>query len=526
MMSPGESLLAIEELEATIPSHRDSDTEFADFCSRVDDVTRDLGFQLQEALEQPLRFSSFNPHIMDSKGLTSILANWGRRVWAKTGDVKSSIAARSAPVVGPIKLDRRYQVTQLRKRLLVLHKRAKLLASDLAELRPITVAQTPLVKAAHAESSKRLLVIARAYPSPSSLYAGAFVHRRIVAYKRLGWSVSVYCVGNYATSSWSFEGVRVQAGDIDSLFNWFNKAAWTALFVHSPDPHLATLVHKMSVHLPVVVWFHGFEVRDYSRLLDNFGLLELKLAGKSLERLHFARMHAARELFRNDRIVKIFVSKYLRDIARSDVGVSAVNTHVIPNPVDPITFKYYQKGGGDRKKILMVRPFTRFNYGADLGVATIERLASDTSFSDCLFHVQGFGPGIKTCAKHLSKFPNVKVVEGALHQAALSKLFQQYGVILCPSRHDTQGVLMCEAMASGLVPVTHAVGGIPEFVDASCGILCAPTSVEDMVKGVSALVRDPHLFLRMSRRAADRASTKCGLANTINKELDILGHDF
>jgi glycosyltransferase involved in cell wall biosynthesis len=87
-------------------------------------------------------------------------------------------------------------------------------------------------------------------------------------------------------------------------------------------------------------------------------------------------------------------------------------------------------------------------------------------------------------------------------QHEIANLHKTYGVFLCPSRMDTQGVSRDEAMASGLVPITNFVGAIPEFVNTDSSFLCDPEDYYDLAESVTCLYNDAGKFLRMSEAAA------------------------
>ena len=106
-------------------------------------------------------------------------------------------------------------------------------------------------------------------------------------------------------------------------------------------------------------------------------------------------------------------------------------------------------------------------------------------------------------------------------QQEIADMHKEYGIFLCPSRIDTQGVSRDEAMSSGLVPVTNGVTAIPEFVDTSCGILAEEEDAHGLAEGIIKLYEDPSLFQKMSKAAAKRVRTQCGFDQTIGKELKL-----
>jgi glycosyltransferase involved in cell wall biosynthesis len=121
----------------------------------------------------------------------------------------------------------------------------------------------------------------------------------------------------------------------------------------------------------------------------------------------------------------------------------------------------------------------------------------------------------------LRSFSNVYIERRFLTQAEIAALHREYGIFLCPTRMDTQGVSRDEAMASGLVPVTNAVAAIPEFVDDSCGILAPGEDAEAMARGIALLYEQPQKFSAMSEAAAKRIRAQSDAQRVIGAELAI-----
>ena len=122
----------------------------------------------------------------------------------------------------------------------------------------------------------------------------------------------------------------------------------------------------------------------------------------------------------------------------------------------------------------------------------------------------------------LDGYPNITLEERFLTQPEIAQYHKEYGIFLCPTRMDAQGVSRDEAMASGLVPVTNGVTAIPEFVDDSCGILAPAEDAEVMAAGIGHLADDPDLFMSMSKAAADRVRRQSGSDIIIEKELALI----
>lgn len=50
--------------------------------------------------------------------------------------------------------------------------------------------------------------------------------------------------------------------------------------------------------------------------------------------------------------------------------------------------------------------------------------------------------------------------------------FGRNGILISPTRVDSQGVTACEAMSAGLSVISFNTAAIPEFLDEDCASLC------------------------------------------------------
>jgi glycosyltransferase involved in cell wall biosynthesis len=64
-------------------------------------------------------------------------------------------------------------------------------------------------------------------------------------------------------------------------------------------------------------------------------------------------------------------------------------------------------------------------------------------------------------------------------------------LFVLPSLTEALPTVVAEAMAAGLPVVATRVGGIPEMIDASTGILVPPDDVGALAQAVCALLEDP-----------------------------------
>ncbi|MGE8452035.1 MAG: glycosyltransferase, partial [Pseudomonadales bacterium] len=99
---------------------------------------------------------------------------------------------------------------------------------------------------------------------------------------------------------------------------------------------------------------------------------------------------------------------------------------------------------------------------------------------------------------------------------------KDYGIFLCPSRMDTQGVSRDEAMSSGLVPVTTAVAAVPEFVDNQSGYVVEPESYEQLAKAIEDMYHNGNTFVAKSNAAAKRVRGQSASDKMAEREVAVI----
>ncbi|MCX8013603.1 MAG: glycosyltransferase family 4 protein, partial [Rectinema sp.] len=219
----------------------------------------------------------------------------------------------------------------------------------------------------------------------------------------------------------------------------------------------------------------------------------------------------------------VFVSRWLAETALTDLQVtlSPDRYSIIPNPIDTELFVYKPKDPELRKRVLSIRPYSNPLYANDVLVKALLLLSKRPVFADMRFHIIGDGPLFADTVKPLRAFKNVILEQRFVPQPEIAELHRQYGVFLCPSRMDTQGVSRDEAMASGLVPVTTAIAAIPEFVDHTCGMLAPPEDPASLAAALERLYHDPELFVSLSHEAATRIRQTRAASVIIPRELQL-----
>jgi glycosyltransferase involved in cell wall biosynthesis/spore maturation protein CgeB/SAM-dependent methyltransferase len=370
----------------------------------------------------------------------------------------------------------------------------------------------------------RYLLLTNHYPADHDLYRNAFVHRRVADYLSQGTRVDVFRHRPHERLGFhEFEGVDVLTGGSDALVTLLRSNDYEAVLVHFLDPAMWRVLREESRAQRHLVWLHGAEVQAWHRRIFNYSSDAERAEAeiKSNKRDAFWR-GVLEQLPRGGRL--IFVSRHFAEQTLTDLGL-AKDHHactVIHNLVDGRLFEYHPKSVEQRKRVLSIRPYVSRKYGNDLAVAAILALADKPYFHELFFHLVGDGPLFEETVAPLRGLSNVRLDKGFLTQEEIAHLHRSYGVFLCPTRDDTQGVSRDEAMASGLVPITNRVGAIPEFVDEDCALIAEPESVSGLAEAVTRLYERPALFATLSEQAAQRVRRQSGPSQTTRRELELI----
>lgn len=374
------------------------------------------------------------------------------------------------------------------------------------------------------------LVIANAYPSEKALYRNGFIHRRIKGYEQHQLSSQVYYMHPPAADTYTYEydGVHVTVGNSDGLREFLRARKFKKILIHFASPDMVYPIVEESASTPIVVWIHGFEAEAWHRrwfnFIDSGDQIREAVARKTAhydDQLKFMRwLYTTDELS----VQTVHVSEWFqKHIVEPDAGVETQNATVIPNFIDDELFSYSPKDPAQRLKILSIRPYASMKYANDLTVKAILELSKRPFFDKLQFELHGEGVLFDKILAPVRRFENVKISKGFLSQDEIARKHKEFGIFMCPTRFDSQGVSMCEAMASGLVPVTTDSSAISEFVThRESGTLSKPEDAIGLADWIQRLYFNPELFQRLSAQAALNIRAQCSVEGAIKRELSLI----
>ena len=368
------------------------------------------------------------------------------------------------------------------------------------------------------------LLLTNHYPAYSDLYRNKFVHTRVTAYQERGIDVDVFRLRPNETVSYhEFQNVDVVTGCASTLTKMLEKNRYKSVLVHFLDEQMWNALRPFLNSTRITVWVHGADIQPWWRREFNFTTDEQLRLGKLASE---KRMTFWRELLQpmHPNLKLVFVSRYFAEEVMEDLGfrLPEGQFEIIHNPINTELFDHREKSAEQRKKVLSIRPYTSKTYANDLTVKAIQSLAGKSWFNDMEFCLIGDGPLFEETLEPLRNFSNVKIQQGFLNHTEIADTHKDYGIFLCPSRMDTQGVSRDEAMSSGLVPVTTAVAAVPEFVDNSSGYVVEPESHEQLAKAIEDMYLNGNTFVEKSRAAAKRVRGQSASDKMAEREIAVI----
>lgn len=365
----------------------------------------------------------------------------------------------------------------------------------------------------------KFTVITTGYPEKNNYYKNAFIHQRVLQYIEKGHECCVLVQNmKQGFREYTYEGVYVLEGDYESIKSYLMQNHTDRILVHFINRHIISLIKELNISVPIIVWIHGIEALSWKRRLFNvWDVTFMKYIISNILKLRQLR----RFVISNENVKFIFVSNWMKMIMEKDLKIKVKKYIIIPNVINTDLFNYENKDDELRKKILIIRNFSSRKYANDISTKALLKISRKPYFEDLDITIYGKGKYFRKLTEPLKGYSNINMHEEFLSQKDIARMHKNYGVFLCPTRQDAQGVSMCEAMSSGLVPITSNNTAIPEFVDESSGYL-TDNSVKSIVNAIEELYYSPELFKNMSCNSSSSIREKCSGDRVIQDEINYI----
>lgn len=369
-----------------------------------------------------------------------------------------------------------------------------------------------------------LLVVTNTYVDENHPYENSFVHSRMISYHRNDIESEVFVLNeNKTPRNYVFEGVSVEVGGVAEFIKKVSENVDMRLCFHFISRNMIKALKQIKESHKLIIFVHGVEALQwYERIFPGiFTSPKMFLAFLKYIVNNTINLTICKRFFSNTHHICEFitVSEWMKKIAEKNWACEGkYKWNIIPNYVDEIRFPYVQKNEEDVKKLLSIRQFTTGKYANDITVKLIKELISENR--DLKFTFVGDGPLFDKIMSPLYDKSEVKIERRLLPQSEIPIYHASHGIFICPTRQDAQGVSMCEAMCSGLVPITLYNTAIPEFLPNDERLVCR--SVEEMKCLIIKLMEAPQLFMELSRICSDFVREKCGEENTTRREIALM----
>lgn len=364
----------------------------------------------------------------------------------------------------------------------------------------------------------RIIIFDSDYPDLQSNSPGdEFVRSRAKEYKRRGFSIEIIGISSDKNNNeYSLDGINVSKfNSKDQVFRRLDEMTNDEiLFIHFiPFWLVDKIVRK---NLQCFVWVHGWEALGWHRrlyLVGDKGFVKYILGNiRQLFNLRKLIKHS-----NNSGIVSfIFVSKWMKRVAQADMFIKIKRSYIIPNPIEG---KFIQNESEGFPDVLVIRSFENRKYATDM-ITQFILLVSKRN-ANVKFHVFGRGKYWEKDTKPLESLQNVNLYNRFLNKNEILEAHKKASFFLCPTRQDAQGVSMCEAMGSGLIPITNPSTAIPEFVIRQENAICE-SSIEEMAIAFLELYENRGLRESYQLQAKEYVASHLMIETIVNKELCLL----
>jgi len=269
------------------------------------------------------------------------------------------------------------------------------------------------------------------------------------------------------------------------------RAADLIHFNEFPFRQLSYVILAKARGVPVVFSLHGLLSEEASTFLGPSYPLRI-VSGEGE-----AKVRAPRTLISFlVRVYRWIAPRWTAVVANSNAhagraarleGFDRSRIAIIPNGVEPPSHPPVRAGDpGGPPRLLFVGKLEDVK-GPDLLVSALEILGRQGYRVDVAF--AGGGSLEKPLRAAAERLENHRVVfHGSLPHEAVEPLYAWSDIVVVPSRYESFGVVVLEAMAAGRPLVATAVGGIPENVSSPRNAILVEPNADAIAAGIRHLI--------------------------------------
>ena len=377
------------------------------------------------------------------------------------------------------------------------------------------------------DEENNVLVITPDYPSSINLYLCAFAHSRNRKYLEAGvhFQVASISVNNWFETVYTIDGIPVFQGTYESLKKLLSTRRYKTIVTHFVEENLYSVFDGYVYPTDQLIFIcHGPETTY--RFIENITrpYFTRPITKSAHEESFNLRDKFLKKYSQMENVEWVFVSEWLKEFSEKHLCLKFKNSRVISNVINESLFPYQPKKAEDRKKILILRKFDNIMvHSVDQSVKAILELAKRDFFNELTFEVYGDGNYYDVLTEPIKNFDNVHLHRTFIPNDRISEIHKNCGILLIPSRHDTQGVAMGEGASSGLAVVGSRVTCIPFFMNQKkFHTLADPEDPVELADIIERLYRNPDEYLEISRGMSEHIRNLCSTSQTVKREIDLI----
>lgn len=370
-----------------------------------------------------------------------------------------------------------------------------------------------------------VLVITPMYPSDTTPYSATFVYSKVNEYLKAGIKTDVVVLQNVEDGDlekYVYKDKEIIKTNYNELREILQSHNYKKILIHFINYKIYRTLEKVDLEdKDIYIYCHGadthlFDENIFGRYFveHHFTNLEIVEREKNLQ--------ALKKLNEMENVTWIFNTEWNKINTRKVTNLPFAKSEVIPCIINKDEFPFEQRDKELRKKILIMKKMdNNKQYAVDIAVRTILELSHKDYFNELEFRIVGEGKYQKELLNPVRKFKNVIIDNKFYQHDKMDELMKQYGILLVPSRFDTQGVIAGEAAMSGMVLVASKGTGMSSMLDENIGTFFEQTDYQEAAKIIEKLYYNEDEFVDKSlefRKNIEKTANE----KMIKKEISLL----
>ena len=384
-----------------------------------------------------------------------------------------------------------------------------------------------------------ILVITPMFPSDSNPYSATFVYSKIKEYLNNGLKVDISVVNTNEKKlyRYDYKGITVNKHSFDDLRNVVQRGKYKKILIHFFDREICNALLACDLdNKDILIYCHGADVDLWNPDINTGYFVADKVFTDSENKKRIDRLNAIATFEKMENVKWIFNTEWNYLNTKNKTGLEFRNHAIIPCFIDEDGFPYEKRTKDKRTNILILKKMDNVRqYAVDLAVRVVLKLSKEPFFNELNITFVGAGEYQDKLTEPVKKFSNVKIVNSFYDHDAIKDLFSENGILLAPSRYDTQGVTVGEAAMSGMVVVASKGTGVSDMLPEECGTFFdnkkieeAVTIIKDIYNGKKDIEKLSELFHNAIIKTASKEKIKeeIELIKTEPKKNNQLTKDF